>query len=339
MGSDRAVPAVAAIANALSLPGISAATAKLVTDKISMRSRLTSAGLRQPKFARLTSHTDRAEAIARVGLPAVLKPADSAGQRGLFAIRHPADLDEHLTSALGVSEDGRAGGEGSAILEQYVEGPEVNVIAVARNGNIDIVSISDRLRPNGMGFGVGWVHLFPSELPSADLSQIADAVRLAASAVGLTNGIAFPQIIAGRAGSVVIEIAARMAAGEMSDLVKFGTGVDIAAIAVRQACGISITDDMLSPRWRRPHAIRFLTSHPGVVPSGILQRRPSTSAAEATPGVCKVGLYMREGEEIRPVQSDADRRGYILARAASARAALAIADEAANKLRFDVTSS
>jgi len=52
--------------------------------------------------------------------------------------------------------------------------------------------------------------------------------------------------------------------------------------------------------------------------------------------VLAADIYFTVGETIRPVQVDADRRGYVVATASSARAALAAADEAAAKLRVTI---
>src|SRR5919201_3001232 len=48
--SDRAVPAVAAIAEALGLPGIGSEAARVLTHKVDMRRRLAEAGVPQPRF-------------------------------------------------------------------------------------------------------------------------------------------------------------------------------------------------------------------------------------------------------------------------------------------------
>src|SRR5437870_10419334 len=48
--SDRAVPAVAAVAEALGLPGIGSDAARGLTHKVEMRRRLEAAGIPQPKF-------------------------------------------------------------------------------------------------------------------------------------------------------------------------------------------------------------------------------------------------------------------------------------------------
>ena len=49
--ADRAVPVVAAVAEALDLPGIGSDTAHLMTNKIAMRRQLADAGVPQPRFA------------------------------------------------------------------------------------------------------------------------------------------------------------------------------------------------------------------------------------------------------------------------------------------------
>src|SRR6476620_2942282 len=81
VSADRAVPIVAAVAEARGLPGIGVETAHLLTHKVAMRARLADAGVPQPRFAAVRSLSERRRAADEVGFPAVLKPADSGGQR------------------------------------------------------------------------------------------------------------------------------------------------------------------------------------------------------------------------------------------------------------------
>src|SRR3954469_9733006 len=108
VSADRAVPVVAAVAEALGLPGIGAETAHLMTHKVAMRRRLAEAGIPQPRFAALRKLSERHRALDGVGLPAVLKPADSGGQRGVFRIDSLDDVDAHLHEALSISPTGEA---------------------------------------------------------------------------------------------------------------------------------------------------------------------------------------------------------------------------------------
>lgn len=128
ISTDRAVPVAAAVAEALGLPGIGSTTAIAMTDKAVMRTRLAAADIPQPSYALLQAGDDLARALRSVGTPAVLKPVDSGGQRGLFLIETVEGLRERLPLTLGYSRSGRA------ILERYIPGPELNVIAVVSDG-------------------------------------------------------------------------------------------------------------------------------------------------------------------------------------------------------------
>src|SRR5213592_156152 len=108
VSADRAVPVVAAVAEALGLPGIGTEAAHAMTHKVAMRRRLAEHGVAQPRFAALRSIAERRAALEAVGLPAVLKPADSGGQRGVFQIASLDDLDAHLHAALAESATGEA---------------------------------------------------------------------------------------------------------------------------------------------------------------------------------------------------------------------------------------
>jgi len=78
--SDRAVPIVAAVAEQLCLPGIGSEAAYRATNKIAMRRAFAEHGVPQPRFTALPG-TRITTAVRKIGFPAVLKPADSAGQR------------------------------------------------------------------------------------------------------------------------------------------------------------------------------------------------------------------------------------------------------------------
>jgi biotin carboxylase len=118
----------------------------------------------------------------------------------------------------------------------------------------------------------------------------------------------------------------------MADLVRFGVGVDLVEIALRQAVGDRVEEDQRSPKFEQPLAIRFLTARPGPLPTGRIATIEGLDAVRSSPGVVKADVYMRSGETINPVHVDADRRGYVIAIADDSSAALDLADRAAAKL-------
>jgi biotin carboxylase len=332
VSADRAVPVVAAVAEALGLPGIGVETAHVMTHKVAMRRALAEHGVPQPQFAAVRTLAEARAGLATVGLPAVLKPADSGGQRGVFRLESRDDLEAHLHAALAESQTGEA------IVESFHEGLELNGLAIARDGEVTMITLSDRLRPPGIGFGVGWIHVYPSTL-YGDVLEAAEAAAVhAVHALGLRDGIAFPQLIAAEPhGPLVVEVAARIPGGQMADLAAHAVGVDLVEIALLQAVGRPVPDELVRPRFAQPLAIRFLTAQPGPLPTGRVQSVSGLERVLAFPGVVQADVFLAAGETIRPVQLDGDRRGYVIAIGDTNLEALERAEAAARL--FDVVVS
>ena len=331
VSSDRAVPVVAAVAESRGLPGIGTTTAHLMTHKVAMRRRLAEAGVPQPRFAAVRNLSETRRAADAVGFPAVLKPADSGGQRGVFRVESLDDVDVHLHEALAASP------AGDAILEEFVDGIELNGIVVARNGETIPLTLSDRLRPPGVGFGVGWIHVYPPTIPPEQLVEAERIAEHTVHALGLGTGIAFPQLIAATDGRVVVvECAARIPGGQMADLVRVAVGVDLVEVQLAMALGDELPDEVVKPRFSQALAIRFLTAEPGPLPTGRVTRIGSLDKMRAFPGVVQADVYLQLGEVIRPVRLDGDRRGYVIATADTNLVALERAEAAATLLDVDV---
>ncbi|HUZ82229.1 MAG TPA: hypothetical protein VMU73_08270 [Gaiellaceae bacterium] len=331
VSADRAVPVVAAVAEARGLPGIGVETAHLMTNKIAMRRRLADAGVPQPRFAALRTISETRRAADEVGFPSVLKPADSGGQRGISRVESLDDIHAHLHEAVGASPTGEA------ILEEFVDGTEMNGIVIARGGESIPLTLSDRLRPPGAGFGVGWVHVYPATTYGSQLEESERVAVHTVHALGLRTGIAFPQLIAASGGRViVVECAARIPGGQMADLVRVATGVDLVEVQIRMALGDELPDELVLPKFKQPLAIRFLTAEPGPLPTGRVKRIGPLDKVLAFPGVVQADVYLQVGDTIRPVRVDGDRHGYVIATADTNLEALERAEAAARLLDVEV---
>ncbi len=328
--AERAVPMVARLAEALGVPGIGEETARLMRSKPDMRRRLAEAGVPQPRFTTLAAPDDVERAAQEVGFPAVLKPGSGSGQHGLFRVESEAEVRTHLDEAIAVSP-----GE-EAILEEYVDGIEMNGIVVVRDRRVLLVVLGDRLRPSGLGFGVSWIHLYPPHLTGELLDAAHGIAADTALALGLESGIAFPQLIATTDGRVlVVECAARIG-GMMAELLEHALGVDLLEVQLRLALGEEVTEEMVRPRFERPTAIRFLTAEPGHLRPGRVTRVGPLDPVLASPGVVDASIYSAVGETIVPVRVISDRRGYVIATGETREQALDRADAAAALVEIDV---
>jgi biotin carboxylase len=331
ISADRAVPVVAAVAEELGLPGIGTETAHRMTHKIAMRRTLADAGVPQPRFAGAHDMHSARAALEAVGTPAVLKPADSGGQRGIFYVESQDELDGHVHAALAESP------ADEAIVEGFHDGLELNGIVIARDGDAFPLTLSDRLRPPGIGFGVGWIHVYPASVYGDQLEESERVAVHTVHALGLQTGIAFPQLIATQDGrALVVECAARIPGGQMADLVRHAVGVDLVDVQIRMALGEELPDELVLPRFRQPLAVRFFTAEPGPLPTGRVTAVGSLEKVLAFPGVVQAETYLALGETIRPVRLDGDRRGYVIAVGDTSLQALERAEAAARLLDVQV---
>lgn len=324
VAQDRAVPVVAAVAERLGLPSLGPDVAHRFTHKLAMRRTFAEEGLPQPEFAAVRNLAEGRAAIDTVGLPAVLKPADAEGQRGLFRIEEPGDLESHLHAALAKSSSREA------LLEQLVEGTEMNAVVVALGGAARLVSLSDRLRPEHVGFGVARAHLHPARIHSDQLSAAERTAERGASVLGLREGIGVVQLVATPEGGIsVLGAAARVPGGQLAELVRHAVGIDLIELALRFALGQEILQEDALPRRSEPVSIRYLTAAPGQLPTGRVARLGPLGPVLSAEGVLAAETYLSPGDVVRPLRTAADRYGHVIATGPTTLEALDNADRAA----------
>ena len=123
----------------------------------------------------------------------------------------------------------------------------------------------------------------------------------------------------------------------MADLAFHALGVDLVEIALRQALGEEVPDELVVPKQSQPTAIRFLTAQPGPLPLGTVRKVGGLERVLAAPGVVQADVFLQVGETIRPVRLDGDRRGYVIATGQTNVQALERAEAAARLLYVETT--
>ena len=331
LARDRAVSTVAAASHRLGLPSLDRDAAHHFTHKLALRRTLAEEGLPQPPFAAVRNLAEGRAAIETVGLPAVLKPADGERQQGLFRVDDPGDLESHLHAALAESR------AQEAILERFVEGTEMNAVVVARGGVVRLVALSDRLRPDGAGFGVAWAHVHPARIHSDQLAIAERTAERVAAVLGLQDGVGVVQLIATADGEVsVIGASARAPGAPFAELVRHSVGVELVDVSLRVALGEDVPDDVALPRFSQPVAVRFLIAEPGPLPVGRVTRVGALGPVLSAEGVVEAETYLFPGTVVGPVRTADDRHGHVLATGPTTVEALESADHAAGLVHVEV---
>jgi biotin carboxylase len=312
-GIDWPVAIAARIAAQLGVPHpLAPTTAALAVSKQRQRECLAEAGVPQPRWRIAGRDSDS------LRLPAVVKPADRQGQKGLTLVRERSALAEALELAVAESRGGLA------LVEELIDGPEVTVNAFSIAGEFHPLTVTDRLTAEPPAFGVALAHAWPSAAAGADAVAVA---RSAAEALGITDGPTYMQMRIGPDGPRVVEVAARLGGGHDAELCRVALGVDLNGLALGAALGEQVAVPPARPGGGA--CVRFL-----VPPEGVLQETEGLEEALAVDGVVDAGVYRVPGYRFGPFRRGADRAGFVLARGESRDDALDRADRAAQRIRF-----
>ncbi len=226
---DRIVPmddfdleVAAMLREHLRVPGMGDTTTRYFRDKLAMRVRARSAGVKIPDFVHLLNDQDVADFTASVPAPWVLKPRFLAGAIGIKKCADAAQLDEHVK---------KLGDERSFyVLERYVPGDVFHVDSLVHDSKILFARASQYGRPPLNVSHDGDV--FTSRLldPKGDASQALVAMnKQVLEAMRLVRGASHTEFIrADEDGAFYfLETSARVGGAHLAEMVHAGTGVDL----------------------------------------------------------------------------------------------------------------
>ncbi|EKJ84958.1 isopentenyl diphosphate isomerase/L-lactate dehydrogenase-like FMN-dependent dehydrogenase [Leptospira meyeri] len=321
-GTDASMT-VAAVASALQLPGIRFVDAEAASNKVKMRQRLKEFGMPIPRFAAVWSLQDAKDALDSLTFPLVMKPADNMGARGVIKVNHKDDLTNAFRHAKKFCPTGEL------ILEEYMEGPELSVDALAFQGQIRMTGIADRIIEREPYFiEVG--HNMPSAMPKEVLDEVERVMAGGMRALGIHLGAGKGDIKVTKEGVKIGEIAARLSGGFMSAFTyPLSTGVNLNRAALLISLGE--TPDNLDPVISRVSIERSLLSKPG--------KLVSIGGVEETKkidGVSEVFIQSKPGDIIKEPTNNIDKSGHVIIVADNLKEANLVFEKVKETIRFEV---
>lgn len=300
IGTDASMT-VAAVANALGLPGIPFENAEAASNKYKMRQRLKEHNVPIPNFFKCWSFDDLKKAASKLGYPFVLKPVDNMGARGVIKIEHEGMLEFAFNHAK------RCSPCGELIAEEYMKGDELSIDAIVFNNEIKITGIADRIISREPYF-IELGHVMPSNKPKEVLEDAVNVFKKAIKAIGITLGAAKGDIKITSEGAKIVEIAARLSGGFMSAYTyPYSTGVNLIRIAIDIALGIEPDPKLFVPIKNRVSIEKAIIPEPG-----ILKEIKGIEEAYSIPGVMNIFLRVNIGDEIIEPTSNVEKAGNII---------------------------
>ena len=197
---------------------------KYYRSKEETKRRCAQLGIRVPAFMYVTDPEN--EAVRTFSYPAVIKPVDSYGSRGLRVVDSPEKASACFPEAARFSENGRC-----ALLETLSRGQELNCMAFVLDGEVTLLSIADRMTaPLDEGhIPVNYAIRYPSVHFDAVREQVRDIFSRFAASTGQAFGPMAMQCFWDGREIEVCEIAGRLFGFE-HEMVTITTGLDIEAL-------------------------------------------------------------------------------------------------------------
>ncbi len=271
------------------------------TDKALMRDRMREHNVPIPEYHVVSSLAEFIKVSDLMPDKYVLKPVDNAASRGVILVdkSKKPDIESLYKYCVQYSRCG------NALVEEYMEGPEVSVEAYSINGVPHIITVTDKIVTE-LPFFVELGHVEPSRLSPEVLEQVRSVAYSAIVAIGMQDGPTHTEIKITPTGVKLVEIAARLGGDFItSRLVPLSTGVDMVECSFSSLLGEKVNCER---RINKGAAIRFLHGR-----NGIIKAVKGVEEARNSPGVQDLDIYIKPGDAIRMPENSSDRIGHVIA--------------------------
>ncbi|HEX2581681.1 MAG TPA: ATP-grasp domain-containing protein [Dongiaceae bacterium] len=297
-------------------------------DKFFGRERLAAAGLPQPR-SNYCANIDEVRAFARtLSYPVVVKPRAMGGSIGVARVENEAELLARFAETQKASMHGPEAFFNGALIEEFVEGPEISIDGSVVNGIYTPLFVARKmvgLPPHFEEIG----HLVRHDDELMNDPALMETLRIAHKAIEFQNGITHTELKLTKRGFVIIEVNGRLGGDLIPFLATLSMGLKPGLIAGQVACGDSpVTAEHTQ---KLSAAIRFRYPDTNLVVSEIvLPQRTETDGiygycvAFATPGA-KIGI---------PPMFHLARAGYAIAVGKKDDACLSLSEKLANQIQI-----
>jgi biotin carboxylase len=296
-----------------------------------MRTLLRGDGVPVPPYALRSFDDDAVVEAQRMVFPCVVKPLMLSASRGVIRADDEAQFVGAVRRLERVLRTPEAAHDGEAarqvLVEGFIPGREVALEGLLVKGDLHVLALFDKPDPLDGPFFEETIYVTPSRLPVTVQGEVASCTQRAARTLGLRDGPVHAELRVNRHGPWVIEVAARSIGGLCSRTLRFGPGLSLEELILRQALGMEIPS---LERERRAVGVMMIP----VPRAGVLKEVRGQTEAQAVPGIDEVAITAHPGQDLVPLPEGASYPGFIFASGESPKGVEAALREAHRRLEF-----
>lgn len=295
--NDMGLESVGRCCDVLHLQGLSEEVAKCSANKLLMKEKLVSAGVRTAKFNLIHNLEELQKASAELEFPVIVKATDLQGSRGICIVREAEKLKSAYEEVMSLTH------KDFCIVEEFIEGTEFGAQAFVYHGEVlFVLPHGDETIMCKTAVPVG--HYMPYTMSDALAADVDIQARKAIQALGLDNCAVNIDFISRGDNAYIIELTGRGGANGLTDITGEYFGINYYEMIAVMALGED-PREVFAKRLTTPRASvsKMLTSDK----SGVAKRVEVPSLPDTD-----IIMFVEPGSEVRAFTNSNDDIGQIV---------------------------
>lgn len=243
--SDPAAPTAAYVCEKLGLPTSPYASVEILSKKDLFRQYLAEHGFNVPKHIGCSSYEEALEKINELTLPAMVKPVDSSGSKGINKLTDIAQLKNFIEDALSYSCVKRF------IIEEFIEkdGYQISGDAFSVDGMLKFHCFGNEYYSSSVAkdfapLGECW----PFQMQPEIIVELEKDIQRLISELGMRTTAYNVEAILGKNGKLyLLELGARSGGSLIPQITELATGVNMVTYVIKAAIGEDCSDIAMAP--------------------------------------------------------------------------------------------
>ncbi len=299
--SDTGLQAVGRCNDVLNLTGLTEQSAIVSSNKFLMKEKLIANDVQTAIFFKVSNPDELHKAVERIGYPIIVKAIDLQGSRGISIVREESDLLVSFEDVMNLTK------QDYCIVEEFLEGVEYGVQSFVYNEEIlFVLPHGDETIMCKTAVPIG--HYMPYEMPAELYEDTCLQVKKAIKALGFNNCAVNVDLIEKDGKAYIIELAGRVGANCLPELVSNYLGIDYYEMILMTALG------------ENPLPIFEMRKEPCATLSRMIQssKKGRVLELEISKSVdADIRMFVSTGDEVRTFSNSNDAIGEIIVKGKS----------------------
>ncbi len=213
--------------------GTSVESTNVAEDRNLFERLLTELKIPQPKGAAVTTLKDAVRVANEVGYPVLVRPSYVIGGRAMQIVNNDEELTSYVKEAVALSSDY------PILIDQYIEGTEVEIDAISDSEDVLIPGIMEHIEKTGVHSGDSFCSYPTRTLSQPVIDKLVDYTRKIARALQV-SGLMNIQFVVKDEEAYIIEVNPR--ASRTIPIMSKVTGVPMVKLAIQIITGEKLKD-------------------------------------------------------------------------------------------------